>query len=92
MASGLMGLRPWSPVPWRREIFSSSVISLRTRSARSSAEREGFIHDWVWGWGCTLGSSAEAGRTAVNIAANMTAREKIATIILDLRDVMVMGV
>src|SRR5882762_1662450 len=41
-----MGLRPCMPVPWRREIFSSSVICLRTRSARSSAERAGFIQGW----------------------------------------------
>src|ERR1700724_1073677 len=60
--SGLMWLRPAMPVPWRREIFSSSVISFRTRSARSSGETAGFIHgcegfrlDW-----------AETGRTAAD--------------------------
>src|SRR5882724_124502 len=47
MESGLMGLRPSMPVPWRREIFSSTVISLRTGSARSSAERAGFIQGCV---------------------------------------------
>src|SRR6266700_5403530 len=45
--SGLMGPRPFMPVPWSREIFSSSVICLRTRAARSSGERAGFIQGRV---------------------------------------------
>src|SRR6202162_2228829 len=42
--SGLIGPRPFMPVPCKREIFSSSVISFTTRAARSSGERAVFIH------------------------------------------------
>src|SRR5579864_2233866 len=48
IASGLIGLRPAIPVPWSREIFSSSVISLTTIAARWSGDRLGFIQ------GCCL--------------------------------------
>src|SRR5579872_766243 len=43
IASGLIGLNPTMPVPWSREIFSSSVISLTTMAARWSDERLVFI-------------------------------------------------
>src|SRR5579863_3250000 len=46
--NGLRGLSPSIPVPWSREIFSSSVISLTTMDARSSDDRLGFIQ------GCCL--------------------------------------
>src|SRR5215470_5295391 len=42
--SGLIGPSPGCPVPCSKVIFSSSVISLTTRAARSSAERVVFIH------------------------------------------------
>src|SRR5882757_9326603 len=62
-----MGLRPCMPVPWRREIFSSSVISLRTRSARSSAERAGFIQGCV-DFGFAAFEEDSAGRAKANRA------------------------
>src|ERR1051326_1272522 len=43
IASGLIGLSPTMPVPWSREIFSSSVISLTTMAARWSGDRLAFI-------------------------------------------------
>src|SRR5882724_10652994 len=85
MESGLMGLRPSMPVPWRREIFSSSVISLRTRSARSSAERAGFIQ------GCVdfdLAAFEDDWAGAGKAKANRT-RTRARPLMLRRRDVMV---
>src|SRR5580692_10831647 len=46
MISGLSGLSPAMPVPCKREIFSSRVISLTTIEARASGERFAFDQGW----------------------------------------------
>src|SRR5450755_1915390 len=74
MASGLIGLRSFIPVPCSKETFSSSVISFTTSAARSSGDRLVFIHGALPGEpGC-----AEAGSDTTLMTRILSASRLIA--------------